>query len=52
MAEADPKIAESEASSSTAATPAPRRWGRIAAMISLPLVLLIGGYLYWQGLQG
>jgi membrane fusion protein (multidrug efflux system) len=48
MAEADPKIAENE----TAEAPAPRRWGRIAAMASLPLLLLIGGFLYWQSLQG
>jgi membrane fusion protein, multidrug efflux system len=49
MAEADPKIAESEAAE---AAPTRRRWGRIAAMVSLPLVLLIGGFLYWQSLQG
>ena len=48
MAEADPKIAENEAAEARA----PRRWGRIAAMVSLPLVLLIGGFLYWQSLQG
>jgi membrane fusion protein (multidrug efflux system) len=51
MAEADPKIAESEAAGAAAA-PARRRWGRIGAMASLPLLLLIGGFLYWQGLQG
>ena len=51
MAEADPKIAEEETAAAEA-VPAPRRWGRIAAMISLPLVLLIGGILYWQSLQG
>jgi membrane fusion protein (multidrug efflux system) len=51
MAEADPKIAEEETAADKA-VPAPRRWGRIAAMVSLPLVLLIGGFLYWQSLQG
>lgn len=49
MAEADLNIAESEAAQ---AAPARRRWGRIAAMVSLPLILLIGGFLYWQSLQG
>lgn len=49
MAEADPKIAESETDQTA---PAPRRWGRIAAMVSLPIVLLIGGLLYWSSLQG
>jgi membrane fusion protein (multidrug efflux system) len=49
MAEADPKIAESDAAE---AAPARPRAGRIAAMVSLPLVLLFGGFLYWQGLQG
>jgi membrane fusion protein (multidrug efflux system) len=51
MAEADPQIAESD-TVEAAPAPARRRWRRIAAMISLPLVLLIGGFLYWQGLQG
>jgi membrane fusion protein, multidrug efflux system len=51
MAEADPQIAESD-TAEAAPAPARRRWRRIAAMISLPLVLLIGGFLYWQGLQG
>jgi len=49
MAEADPQIAGTDA---TEAAPARRRWGRIAAMVSLPLLLLAGGVLYWQGLQG
>ena len=50
MAEADPQIAQSDA-----AVPAPaqkRRWKRLFAMLSLPLLLLIGGLLYWQSLQG
>lgn len=56
MAEADPQIAEptqaTEALAETAAQPKRRRWGRLALMLSLPIALLIGGYIYWQGLQG
>lgn len=52
MAEADPMIAESDAALGSAGARAPRRWGRIAVMVSLPLLLLAGGFLYWQGLQG
>ena len=51
MAEADPQIAESEAAEAAPA-PARRPWGRIAAMVSLPLLLLVGAFLYWQSLQG
>ncbi len=51
MAEADPKIADNE-TAETVAAPTRRRWGRLAAMVSLPLLLLIGGLLYWQSLQG
>ena len=36
-----------------AEVPAPRRhWGRLALMLSLPLLLIIGGVVYWQSLQG
>ena len=49
MADADPKIAEND---SLTAEPARRRWGRVALMVSFPLLLLIGGFLYWQSLQG
>ena len=52
MAEADPQIADSDADSTTPDAPVRRRWGRIAAMVSLPLLLLVGGFLYWQSLQG
>ena len=55
MAEADPQIADSEVAATTEAmppSPVRRRWGRIAAMVSLPLLLLVGGFLYWQSLQG
>ncbi|MFM5884038.1 MAG: HlyD family secretion protein [Novosphingobium sp.] len=35
------------------APPKPRRkWGRLALMLSLPLIMLIGGLVYWQSLQG
>ena len=53
MAEADPQIAETEAAGDApAAAPVKRRWGRLALMLSLPLLLLIGGFVDWQSLQG
>jgi membrane fusion protein (multidrug efflux system) len=54
MAEADPALADSTADAFEApSAPAPRRrWGRLVLMLSLPLVLLVGGFLYWQSLQG
>ena len=54
MAEADPALAETTAEALEApAAPAPRRrWGRLALMLSLPIVLLVGGFYYWQSLQG
>jgi membrane fusion protein (multidrug efflux system) len=54
MAEADPALTESAAEAlETSAAAAPRRrWGRLALMLSLPLILLVGGFLYWQSLQG
>jgi membrane fusion protein (multidrug efflux system) len=53
MAEADPKLAQALNEAETAAPPKPKRkWGRLAAMLSLPILLLIGGLLYWQSLQG
>ena len=30
----------------------PRRWGRVALMALVPLLVLIGGAIYWNGLQG
>src|SRR5512139_3662201 len=50
MAEADLQISGDDARATRA--PARRRWGRLALMLALPLALLIGGYIYWQGLQG
>ncbi|MBD3728416.1 MAG: HlyD family secretion protein [Sphingomonadales bacterium] len=58
MAEADPQIAAPQAGDAPqgAAGEAPakpsRKLGRMALMISLPLLLLIGGGLYWYSLQG
>jgi membrane fusion protein (multidrug efflux system) len=55
MAEADPALAESSAEpldASPATVPKKRRWGRLALMLSLPLLLLVGGVFYWQSLQG
>ena len=52
MAEADPQIAETDTTTVVEAPPKRRRWGRLALMLALPLALLIGGYIYWQGLQG
>jgi membrane fusion protein (multidrug efflux system) len=49
MAEADPSLSESKAEQTSAA---PRRWGRLLLMLSVPLALLVGGFVYWQGLQG
>lgn len=54
MAEADPQpIAEAPPSApADRPAPAPRRWGRLALMLALPLALLIGGALYWWSIQG
>ena len=50
MAEADPQISEDE---SLVAPASPRRrWGRLALMLAVPILLLVGGLLYWQSLQG
>jgi len=52
MAEADPALADTTAEALDEPAPKKRRWGKLALMLSLPLVLLVGGFLYWQGLQG
>ncbi len=54
MAEADPMISPADATAlDDAEAPAPRRrWGRLALMLSLPILLIIGGVVYWQSLQG
>jgi membrane fusion protein, multidrug efflux system len=51
MAEADPRIAEAIAVEAQPAKPK-RRWGRLALMLSVPLLLLIGAVAYWISLQG
>jgi len=50
MAEADLQITDDEAL--TVEAKPRRRWGRLALMLALPILLLIGGFIYWQGLQG
>jgi membrane fusion protein (multidrug efflux system) len=52
MAEADPQIAEADTAVVVEEPPKRRRWGRLALMLALPVALLIGGFIYWQGLQG
>lgn len=56
MADADPTFADAraaEAASHDAEVPAPRRhWGRLALMLSVPLLLIIGAGIYWQSLLG
>jgi membrane fusion protein (multidrug efflux system) len=59
MADADPQISEpatvhepGEPGTEPMAAPPRRRWGRLALMLAVPLALLIGGVIYWQGLQG
>jgi membrane fusion protein (multidrug efflux system) len=57
MADADPQIVEAPATvrdiDETEVVVEPRRRrGRLALMVAVPLALLIGGYIYWSGLQG
>ena len=53
MAEADPALAETGVEAlETPPAANKRRWGRLALMLSLPLALLVGGFFYWQSLQG
>lgn len=52
MAEADPNIGEPDTAQAADEAPARRHWGRLALMISVPLLLVIGGLLYWQSQQG
>ncbi len=49
MAEADPSIVETETETPPAEK---RRWGRLALMISVPLLLVVVAVIYWQGMQG
>ncbi len=55
MADADPAIAPETTQplpAPEAAPDQPRRWGRLALMVSLPVVLIAGGLVYWYGQQG
>jgi len=61
MADADPQLMEKPATIREPGEPgtetevfgAPRRrWGRLALMVVVPLAILIGGVIYWLGLQG
>ena len=52
MAEADPALTESAAEAIEAPAPRKRRWGRLVLMLSVPLALLVGGFYYWQSVQG
>jgi membrane fusion protein (multidrug efflux system) len=63
MADVDPQITEAPATIREPGEPgtetvieteaAPRRrWGRLALMLVVPLAILIGGVIYWLGLQG
>ena len=52
MAEADPTFPEA-AGTDTIIAPAPKRGrGRLALMLVVPLLVIIGGAFYWQSLQG
>lgn len=50
MADADPKFADTD--TAEAQMQPRRRWGRLALMLSLPLVLVVGAVAYWHSLQG
>ena len=59
MADADPQIVEGPATvrepgepGTTVDAPDRRRWGRLALMLVVPLAILVGGGIYWIGLQG
>ena len=65
MADVDPQITEAPATihepgepgteqvTETEVVTAPRRrWGRLALMLVVPLAILVGGAIYWLGLQG
>ena len=59
MADRDPQIdlsdletAESSADGEAAPVKAPRRWGRLALMALVPLLLIGGTLYYWRSLEG
>ena len=54
MSEADPTAPETidaQAADDVVAKP-PRRWGRLALMVAVPLALIVGGTVYWLSLAG
>lgn len=51
MADADPVMPAVQSQPDIPAAK-PRRWGRLAVMLSVPLLLLAGGVFYWLSLQG
>lgn len=53
MADADPVMpAVQNQPNASAPAAKPRRWGRLAMMLSVPLLLAVGAFLYWSSLQG
>src|SRR6478752_22192 len=59
MADADPQIIDAPATviepgepGTEVEAPAQRRWGRLLLMLGVPLAIVIGGVVYWLGLQG
>lgn len=58
MADEDPQIDFRNAlpleagASAKQAQGKPRNWRRLALMLSLPLAVIVGGLIYWHGLQG
>tara|TARA_Y100001947_G_scaffold152161_1_gene153357 strand:- start:1718 stop:2785 length:1068 start_codon:yes stop_codon:yes gene_type:complete len=52
MAEANPVITSAAEPEETTTQKPKRRWGKIVLMLAVPLVLLVGGLVYWLSLQG
>lgn len=59
MADADPKFPRDEmieiehpANQDLELVKPPRKWGKLILMLSVPLLVVIGGGLYWYSLQG
>lgn len=53
MAEADPKLNDTDLAAAEVQAPAPKRHlGRLALMLSVPLLLIVGAVTYWWNLQG
>lgn len=52
MAEADPKLADSAAATAPEPARSSRNWRKLGLMLSLPIVMLIAGAVYWYSLQG